>query len=319
MWFWSSWVPSALTYRRQQFAGQRHLLATDGDGSPVGTLVAWWDKSVEHPIGFVVPAIPDAHFSPELADAIWAVARAELSEQGCRSIQCWLPRPAPSDPDAARWITPVIGTGSVPGDAWAQWLSGAGFTLQQASQSQMLRVCDGIEPARATLELLRPGYAVRTWHGAIPEELLQPMILIQNRMPIDAPNANFDPRDGGLTAKRLRTYEEAVMERGQSIVTTAIHHVASGDLVGYTELHVGTEGVAAVQQDTLVHGEHRGKGLGLTLKSTNLVAMLEQHREVERIHTWNAAENRHMLAINAALGFREVGVEAGWQWRQPQE
>lgn len=34
-----------------------------------------------------------------------------------------------------------------------------------------------------------------------------------------------------------------------------------------------------------------------------------------RVHTWNAAENVHMLAINAALGFREVGAQGGWQLR----
>jgi len=31
------------------------------------------------------------------------------------------------------------------------------------------------------------------------------------------------------------------------------------------------------------------------------------------VYTFNAAENRHMLAVNDALGFRPVGLEAAWR------
>ncbi|MDF9876540.1 hypothetical protein [Cellulosimicrobium cellulans] len=32
-----------------------------------------------------------------------------------------------------------------------------------------------------------------------------------------------------------------------------------------------------------------------------------------RVHTWNAQENAHMLAINDALGFAPASVDAEWQ------
>ena len=34
---------------------------------------------------------------------------------------------------------------------------------------------------------------------------------------------------------------------------------------------------------------------------------------MERVITFNAAENGHMLAINVALGFRPAGYDGEWQ------
>lgn len=36
---------------------------------------------------------------------------------------------------------------------------------------------------------------------------------------------------------------------------------------------------------------------------------------MQRVHTWNAGENSHMLAINTALGFRPVSLEGVWEKR----
>ncbi len=59
--------------------------------------------------------------------------------------------------------------------------------------------------------------------------------------------------------------------------------------------------------------EHRGRSLGLLVKVAVLDELARSRPSARRVHTWNAEENRHMLAINVALGFAPAGVEAEWQ------
>jgi hypothetical protein len=53
----------------------------------------------------------------------------------------------------------------------------------------------------------------------------------------------------------------------------------------------------------------------MLVKVLNLRRMMEARPSVERILTFNAAENDHMLAINIALGFRPAGYDGEWQRR----
>ena len=69
------------------------------------------------------------------------------------------------------------------------------------------------------------------------------------------------------------------------------------------------------QDDTLVAKPHRGHRLGMLVKLLNLRRLMQEHPAVERVLTFNAAENDHMLAINVALGFRPAGYDGEWQRR----
>lgn len=304
-------------YASQQYTGKIYALARDSEQA-VGTVVAWWDKAADRPIGYFNMAVPNEHFTSILADELWRVTREALLASGASSVQCWIPRPWPNDPQEAAWLTPSVGTGAVPRDDWSDWLLGEGFTLEQASAAQLLQVEEGLQRCHQLSYSKTRGYATKTWRGPTPEDLVDAMVAIRNRMPHEAPNAGFDDRDFQETAERLRSRESRAAERGEVAVTTVVLHEASGEIVGYTVLQVMPTGVAAVQDDTLVLREHRGHRLGRALKVTNLREMAEHHPDVERVHTWSAAENTHMIAINAAIGFRENGVEAGWQWRPPQ-
>ena len=79
-------------------------------------------------------------------------------------------------------------------------------------------------------------------------------------------------------------------------------------MVAYSELVVPTYDPERVYQwGTLVRREHRGHRLGLATKVHNLRRFQEQRAGRSAVFTYNAEVNRHMIAVNEALGFRPVG------------
>ena len=93
-------------------------------------------------------------------------------------------------------------------------------------------------------------------------------------------------------------------------------HVPTGEAVAYTYLQSSPHRpAAAYQEDTLVAREHRGHRLGTLVKTAALRRFTAERPRVQRVHTWNAGENSHMLAINTALGFRPVSLEGVWEKR----
>ena len=73
----------------------------------------------------------------------------------------------------------------------------------------------------------------------------------------------------------------------------------------------------ALQGDTIVVPEHRGHRLGLRVKLANLELLAARHPDVHRIGTYNAEDNRFMLAVNTALGYRPAGSLVEWELDLP--
>jgi hypothetical protein len=94
----------------------------------------------------------------------------------------------------------------------------------------------------------------------------------------------------------------------------AARHDASGRLVAFTEVFVSPENPAWAQQGlTVVLPEHRGARLGLLVKCTMLADLREREPALRWIETDNAASNRHMVAVNEALGFAICDYWEEWQ------
>ena len=66
------------------------------------------------------------------------------------------------------------------------------------------------------------------------------------------------------------------------------------------------ESTHAWQSTTIVDPSHRGHRLGMAVKVENLIRTCAAEPDLRHVHTWNAEENTHMIAINEAIGFRPV-------------
>lgn len=112
--------------------------------------------------------------------------------------------------------------------------------------------------------------------------------------------------------RRRSDLAAAARESAHSAVTAA--RAPDGRLVAYTEARtcVVADGFAN-QGDTLVAPTNRGHRLGLWIELANLELLLRTHPEVRAMDTFNADDNRWMVAINEQLGFRPLRRQTDWE------
>jgi GNAT superfamily N-acetyltransferase/RimJ/RimL family protein N-acetyltransferase len=157
-------------------------------------------------------------------------------------------------------------------------------------------------------------YEVLTSIDGIREEWLAGRADLARRMSVDVPLGDLDYEEEQWDPARVRRSYELARAQGRRSFESVARHRATGELVGYTNLHVPAHTPRqALQWDTLVRDDHRGHRLGLALKIANLRALHAELPAVERVSTWNAQENEPMLRVNQALGFEVVGSDTEWQ------
>jgi GNAT superfamily N-acetyltransferase len=119
----------------------------------------------------------------------------------------------------------------------------------------------------------------------------------------DAPQESAALEDESWTAGRVGAEDQWRAARGELVCTILAWCDASGQPAGLTRLAVRATGDLALQLETAVAREHRGRRLGYLLKASMLGWLADAAPRVRRISTFNAAGNEHMIAVNAALGF----------------
>lgn len=248
-----------------------------------------------------------------LAEAALAVARAS-GRSLVFSDTAFSPEPPPG-PGA---IEAPTGSGRIPLDDDAtRFLLAHEMTLEQVARHSVLDlpVAASVLDAHHGEALSAAGsdYRTHTWHLDLPPERLESFAALKTRMSTDVPRGDVELDEDPWDVPRVLAAARDVRERGQGRVVVAAEHVPSGALVAFTEAAFPLDDPAVVfQNDTLVLRAHRGRRLGMLVKTALLAELTRVRPAAERVHTWNAAENAHMLAINIALGFRPASVEAEW-------
>ncbi len=131
---------------------------------------------------------------------------------------------------------------------------------------------------------------------------------------MDSPRGDLDFEDEVWDGPRYRQFEADVARRNRRLVATGAVHRATGQLAAYTDITVPmSQQAAAAQWGTIVEEAHRGHRLGLLVKVHNLRQLRREFPAAERVSTWNAEENAHMIAVNEKMGFRVAERYQAWQ------
>ena len=198
------------------------------------------------------------------------------------------------------------------GDTHGEWARRRGFAPAQIMFMSVydVRTAPVLEPFTPT------GYAIETHLGVPPDADTTDRAYLARRMSTDAPYGETDWREEDWDEERVHELDAKLTAIGRGRVHAFARDLASGRLVGFTEVQVPAEAPhLAYQQDTLVLREHRGHRLGLALKVAAAALLRRAYPDVETVRTWNAVENEHMLAINEAMGYAPVAYTRDWQKR----
>ncbi len=159
-----------------------------------------------------------------------------------------------------------------------------------------------------------PGYSLIAVDGPAPGDLIDQMVDVLHVMNT-APIENLQVDDDIFTVEEMRDFEKLLFAEGAQRRYLAARHDATGELVGFTEMWRGQNGLrdTVSQWGTAVRPAHRGHALGKWLKGTNVLRVLDEWPDVVDIRTHNADSNEPMLGINHALGFKPYTVDINWQ------
>jgi GNAT superfamily N-acetyltransferase len=265
--------------------------------------VGWFDVQV-------LPEFEGRGIGSALSDAIETLARdAGLSHVITYAVS----RDAPGER-----VTAPTGFGSVPtGNREVRFLLARGWTLEQVERGSRFALpadAEALAALRAEAERHAGDYRVLSWAGATASELLDELAGLQTRMSTDAPSAGLDEPLDVWSAERFATKEALLLDSPVQLLTAAVRHEPSGRLAGFTRLGAPHDtGKAVGQWDTIVLREHRGHRLGTLLKVANLQQLAQVAPGHPSVLTWNAEENRPMLAVNEAVGFVPIGYEGAWK------
>lgn len=302
-------------------APTRLFVARDADGTVIGA--AAYDSKTEPgttncwlAVG-VDPAHQRRGVGTLLADRVEQVARDAGRTQWKTYAVSRQVGPASGD----GYLPAPTGYGALPADeAAVRFLLGRGWRFGQVNRISRLALPADASVVAALREratgVAGAAYRAHAWTGRTPEQWIDGIALLHTRMSTDAPEGDMEEPEDVWDADRLREREAELERAPRTMVTIAVEHVATGTLVGFTQLAVPDAPERAVMQwDTLVLREHRGHRLGWLLKVEGIAFVEREFSGRPSIVTFNAEENRPMLDVNEAVGFVGVGSEGIWEHR----
>ncbi|HEY7042114.1 MAG TPA: GNAT family N-acetyltransferase [Nocardioidaceae bacterium] len=189
------------------------------------------------------------------------------------------------------------------------------YASHDARRRQILADVDGAEIDRlhATAQEAAADYELERYVPPIPDDVLAELVEVTEAIN-DAPMGELTYEDEKFDLQRLKDLETARAGRGDRVYRLAARHRETGRFGGHTLVIVNPlRPTRAGQGDTAVHREHRGHRLGMLLKIEMMRWLADVEPQVEVVETWNNADNRYMINVNEAIGYRLSRVFAMYE------
>jgi GNAT superfamily N-acetyltransferase len=184
-----------------------------------------------------------------------------------------------------------------------------GFALDLSNVVRVLDLPVDEEQVRRLADEAAPhhrDYTLRQFAGRIPDDIVEDFGRLVGSLMTEAPTGAVAKEVEVLDVERIRS-DEAVFEASGRTKYTTVAVAPDGELAAYSELVVPRHDPRHVfQWGTLVAPGHRGHRLGMATKAHNLLWLAREAPGRTALVTMNAEVNRHMIAVNEALGFRPV-------------
>ncbi|HEY1176124.1 MAG TPA: GNAT family N-acetyltransferase [Phytomonospora sp.] len=150
-------------------------------------------------------------------------------------------------------------------------------------------------------------YEVLRFTEPAPAEFLADLAVLNARLSEDTAGYTEGMEPSSFDTDKILAYEAASAARLIRRHHVVVRHRPSGRLVAWSFLAVVAEDARHADHEiTVVIPEHRGHRLGMLVKTGLHRYVRDVEPALRWIDTVNAAENTHMIAINAELGFVPV-------------
>ena len=214
--------------------------------------------------------------------------------------------------------TILLGAAHLPFDdrehhAYRRFAEACGFELANYEVTRHLslpvpdeRIQEWIDDAAPAHE----GYAIETFVGAVPDDLVESLCLLLGQLAVDAPTGAVDFEEEVVTPQRYEEMVTGTAAMGRARYET-VALTPDRQVVAQSTLALSLKDNTNVYQwGTFVHREHRGHRLGLATKAVNLRAVQAARDDLTLVTTQNAETNDYMVSINERMGFRPIEVHA---------
>ncbi len=299
-----------------QHEQKRIYVAKVGD-TVAGSALLVWQRIPDTRVTYFGLDVASAYRNQGIGTALLAQIEADSKADGRPVVQVGAVHEAIAE---SEMLPAPTGFGAVPlADPGVRFLQHHGFQLEQVYRVSTveLPVAEDVLDTYDAQAREKAGdeYQVVTWQGSTPEERRADVAELVARLATDAPTGNLEVEPEIWDAERIRQNDERRLESGRLQFAAVVEHIPSGKLVALNNVSVSLDDPTrpAHQGITLVLKEHRGHRLGMLVKVANIREIMNHRPETPFIITDNAEENRPMLDVNEAVGFKAVAYEGAWQ------